>query len=71
MPSLPIPSDAIPAKGLSASGAGMRDTAVAALERRHAVLLDRSKRRQLTGAERTEVDRLGIVIDTLQAMAAE
>jgi hypothetical protein len=46
----------------------MRDTAVAALERRHAVLLDRSKRRQLTGAERTEVDRLGIVIDTLQAM---
>lgn len=49
----------------------MRDTAVAALERRYRELAERSKRRQLTDAERTEVDRLAIVIDTLQAMGGE
>ena len=53
---------------LTATGAAMRDTAVVALTRRHAELLDRSKRRQLTAAERTELDRLGVVIDTLQSM---
>jgi hypothetical protein len=46
----------------------MRDTAVAALGRRMGVLLERSKRRQLTDPERTELDRLEVVIDTLQGM---
>jgi hypothetical protein len=46
----------------------MRDQAAAALGRRYAVLAERSKRRQLTGAERTELDRLEVVLDTLQAM---
>jgi hypothetical protein len=70
MPTLPTPSDTQPPGSLSESGAAMRDQALAALERRFSVLLDRSKRRQLTGAERTEIDRLGVVIDTLQAMAS-
>ncbi len=70
MDSLPNPPDVTPAQGLSTSGAAIRDTAVAALTRRHAELAERSKRRQLTGAERTEIDRLGVVIDTLQSMGA-
>lgn len=53
---------------LSAAGTEIRDRAVAALSRRHAELLDRAKRRALTEVERREVDRLGVVIDTLQSM---
>ncbi len=67
---LPHTQDAQQASCLSTSGAAIRDTAVAALARRHAVLVERSKRRQLTGAERTEIDRLSVVIDTLQSMGS-
>jgi hypothetical protein len=49
----------------------MRDTALAALRARHAVLLDRSKRRELTRVELAEVHGLGAAIDTLQAMEAD
>ena len=68
MTSLPQPHDAQPSGSLTVAGAAMRDTAVQALARRHAVLLERSKARLLTGAERTELNRLGVVIDTLQGM---
>jgi serine/threonine protein kinase HipA of HipAB toxin-antitoxin module len=48
----------------------MRDLAVAALGNRYRELAERSKRRQLTGAERTELDRLEVVIDTLRSMGS-
>jgi hypothetical protein len=69
MGTIPSQPDVDTPQGLSESGAAIRDTAVDALARRHAVLLERSKRRELTGAERSELDRLGVVIDTLQGMA--
>lgn len=46
----------------------MRDRALQVLTERHAVYLERAKRRLLTDAERFELDRLGLVIDTLQGM---
>lgn len=67
MDSLPSTPDTQAAGSLSDAGAAMRDRAVAALERRHAELLERSKHRQLTGLERSEVNRLGAIIDTLQS----
>jgi hypothetical protein len=46
----------------------MRDLAVNALSGRYGVLLERSKQRQLTQVERSEVDRLELAINTLQSM---
>lgn len=49
----------------------MRDLATAALGKRYTELLDRSKRRELTSAERSELRGLDVALSTLQSMAAE
>jgi hypothetical protein len=46
----------------------MRETAVAALGRRYRTLAERATKRRLTALERNELERLEVVIDTLQAM---
>lgn len=68
MDTLPDTHDTQSPGSLSEAGEAMRDLAAAALGNRYRMLSERAKRRQLTDAECSELDRLEIVLDTLQAM---
>lgn len=68
MNTLSHPPDTQQSTPLSTVGESLRDRAVEALGNRYRQLTERAARQQLTGPERTELDRIEVSLDTLEAM---